>query len=429
MANASAGSVPHRPQARSLPALDAVDGAAPHAVEADGSGGAHRWRTDPELRRALHAVRTPTPVGKARSGQAVRASTADIPAVALAAYERAALSANAAEPGCHVPWSVIAGIGRVESDHGRHAGSRADTSGVVHPAILGPILDGSAGNAPIPDTDAGRYDGNAKWDRAVGPMQFIPSSWMTWQHDGNADGVRDPENVFDAALAAAHYLCASGGDLRTRPAAERAVMSYNHSRDYVLVVLAYAQSYATTDPVPVRATVGAARPPAPRPWVTWGYPGFAPTPTRPVSSSPPPAQTPVPEPVPVPTRTPRPEPVHPPSRTPEPDTNANTHADPNANANANANRHPTPTPTPTPSAGCTVSSILVPSCGVWWGIGANPLASESYDQALTNFERLKAVPPTCCTSTTWVRALPERFGHRDVRGAGQEPDPDGELEA
>ena len=115
------------------------------------------------------------------------------------------------------------------------------------PAILGPVLDGSGGNSAIADTDGGRYDGNTRWDRAVGPMQFIPSSWATGGRDGNGDGVDDPENLFDAALAAANYLCNSGGDLRTTSAAQRAVLTYNHSWDYVLVVLGYAASYANQD--------------------------------------------------------------------------------------------------------------------------------------------------------------------------------------
>ena len=46
-------------------------------------------------------------------------------------------------------------------------------------------------------------------------MQFIPSTWMIYGADGNGDGIKDPFNIFDAALAAANYLCDAGGDLST----------------------------------------------------------------------------------------------------------------------------------------------------------------------------------------------------------------------
>ena len=48
-------------------------------------------------------------------------------------------------------------------------------------------------------------------DRAVGPMQFLPASWARYGADGNGDGVRDPHQLDDAALAAAAYLCAGPG--------------------------------------------------------------------------------------------------------------------------------------------------------------------------------------------------------------------------
>ena len=48
-------------------------------------------------------------------------------------------------------------------------------------------------------------------------MQFIPSTWALYGADGNGDGVADPFNIFDAAAAAAHYLCRAGGNLQTQP--------------------------------------------------------------------------------------------------------------------------------------------------------------------------------------------------------------------
>ena len=61
----------------------------------------------------------------------------------LAAYKAAAAAAN---PSCHLPWTLIAGIGRVES--GNAAGGRVDVAGTTHGRILGPRLDGATAAPP-----------------------------------------------------------------------------------------------------------------------------------------------------------------------------------------------------------------------------------------------------------------------------------------
>jgi len=73
-----------------------------------------------------------------------------------------------------LPWTVMAGISKVESNHGRFAGSTLGPDGVLRPSIIGIPLDGTNGTARIPDSDDGRWDGDAVWDRAGGPFQFIP---------------------------------------------------------------------------------------------------------------------------------------------------------------------------------------------------------------------------------------------------------------
>ena len=75
-------------------------------------------------------------------------------------------------------------------------------------------------------------------------MQFLPASWAQWASDGDGDGVRDRQDLDDAAYAAARYLCASGADLTTGPAWTSAVRSYNHSDAYVLAVHDVAEAYA-----------------------------------------------------------------------------------------------------------------------------------------------------------------------------------------
>ncbi|HEX6921713.1 MAG TPA: lytic transglycosylase domain-containing protein [Actinomycetes bacterium] len=219
-------------------------------VPVDGGGAADLALPPPGLRVADPtaepvAVAT-TPVSALATGRLVLAARTSaggrIPARMLEAYRSAAAAMAVSDPGCHLDWSLLAGIGKVESGHARGGAVTAD--GRTVSAILGPVLSGGPGVAAIHDTDGGRYDGDVVWDRAVGPMQFIPSSWALFGRDGNRDGVSDPHNVDDATLAAAAYLCRGGGDLRDPQDVARAVFGYNHSWDYVAAVLAWASAYA-----------------------------------------------------------------------------------------------------------------------------------------------------------------------------------------
>src|SRR4051812_15362662 len=171
-----------------------------------------------------------------------------IPNVALNAYRVAAARMASAEPGCGIDWSLLAGIGRVESNHGRFGGAVLNSDGSTSPKIVGPPLDGGR-FAYIGDTDNGTWDGDSRYDRAVGPMQFIPSTWRAYAVDGDGNGTTDPTNINDAALGAAHYLCVAGGDLRTSAGQRRAVLAYNHSDSYVAQVLGLAAAYASGTPV------------------------------------------------------------------------------------------------------------------------------------------------------------------------------------
>ena len=110
------------------------------------------------------------------------------------------------------------------------------------------------GFAAIGDSDAGRLDGDPAHDRAVGPMQFLPGTWAVYGQDANGDGVRDPQNLPDAALAAGTYLCAAGGDVATPTGARTAVLAYNHSDAYADLVLGLAAAY-TGAPVSTVAVV------------------------------------------------------------------------------------------------------------------------------------------------------------------------------
>lgn len=169
------------------------------------------------------------------------AAAAGIPAPALRAYANAQLN----EPrGCDVGWTTLAGIGWVESHHGTIGGRVLGEDGHSSKPILGPALDG-VDFAAIPATpESTTWHGDPDWDHAVGPLQFIPSSWDTWGADGDGDGVADPNDLDDAAYAAARYLCADGHDLTSGAGWADAVFSYNHDQAYVDNVHAAAQEYA-----------------------------------------------------------------------------------------------------------------------------------------------------------------------------------------
>ncbi|MGH3444967.1 MAG: lytic transglycosylase domain-containing protein, partial [Nocardioidaceae bacterium] len=169
----------------------------------------------------------------------------DVPAAAMHAYKNAAAMMASQDPTCQIPWTLLAGIGRVESNHGRYGGSVLAADGVPHPGIFGVPLNGRGAVAAIPDTDNGRLDHDKVWDRAVGPMQFIPSTWANAGRDGDGDGVANPQDINDAALAAAAYLCSGSGSILPEAAMRAAIFRYNPSGYYVALVMAFTHGYRT----------------------------------------------------------------------------------------------------------------------------------------------------------------------------------------
>ncbi|WP_416383133.1 lytic transglycosylase domain-containing protein [Nocardia brasiliensis] len=166
-----------------------------------------------------------------------------VPGIAVAAYQNAERVLGAENPTCNMPWTMLAGIGRVESTH--DYGGKADSDGNSLAPVYGPVLDGSLyGNNVIRDSDDGELDGLAGYDRAIGPMQFLPQTWKHYAADGNGDGIADPQNLFDAALTAGKYLCDGGLNMRDLSQQSKAILRYNNSMAYVANVMAWETSYA-----------------------------------------------------------------------------------------------------------------------------------------------------------------------------------------
>lgn len=170
----------------------------------------------------------------------------DFPLVALDAWVKAAATAP-----CRLEWWALAGISKVEGRHGTHGGGRLGARGYPSVKIIGPQLNGAGSFAAIGDTDGGRFDEDTVWDRAVGPMQFIPSTWAAWGRDGDGDGTADPFTIYDAAAAAAAYLCAGRTDLTDDGQLRSGYFSYNHSQAYVDTVMRAARGYQQALQVPV----------------------------------------------------------------------------------------------------------------------------------------------------------------------------------
>ncbi|WP_175648399.1 lytic transglycosylase domain-containing protein [Protofrankia sp. BMG5.30] len=275
-------------------------------------------------------------------GGAVTLTVGDkgIPERILAAYRRATERMAAGRPNCHLTWPLLAGIGKVESRHG--AGHAISPAGAVTPSIIGLPLDGVGGRARVTDTDNGRWDGDTVFDRAVGPMQFIPSSWASAGSDGNGDGQRDPNNIDDAALAAAGYLCAYNRNLSDPAQLRTVILAYNPSDDYVRAVLAWMTGYA-----------GSGATPLPTPTPPPAHPGGS-APAAPAPSSPAPPTSPAPPAAPTPAGTPAAITV-----TPRPEVDA--------------------TPAPAPSASCPTITIVADSPAA---------APADLDPAVTGYDAL-----------------------------------------
>ncbi|HZT67613.1 MAG TPA: lytic transglycosylase domain-containing protein [Acidimicrobiales bacterium] len=248
------------------------------------------WAARDQLVQAqaeLVAAQTAHDQAKASYDLAVSAAPqtgTDVPQIVLAAYQHAAnvLSTDPKTKRCGLIWQDLAAIGRIESGHAQHADTQLAANGDTYPPILGPALDGTNGFAALPQPTGVTYDGPGPWERAVGPMQFLPTTWAVVTADGNGDGVADPNNIYDSALGAGIYLCKAAGtaSLATTSELSQAFFSYNHDPQYVWEALNNAVYYGA----PI--TLPPAPPPPPAP--PTGPQGTTGTTLPPASTTPPP---------------------------------------------------------------------------------------------------------------------------------------------
>lgn len=126
----------------------------------------------------------------------------DIPAEYLRLYRAAGRRFG-------LDWAILAGVGKVECDHGRDSDPSCAAEGHVNSAGAG------------------------------GPMQFIASTWATFGVDANGDGTTDRWDPADAVFSAANYLRASGAPHDVGGA----LFSYNHAGWYVDLVERWAARY------------------------------------------------------------------------------------------------------------------------------------------------------------------------------------------
>jgi membrane-bound lytic murein transglycosylase B len=187
---------------------------------------------------AAAAVSAPPPTVVVNSPGAL-----GIPAIALSAYRNAEQIMSASDPACGISWTLLAGIGRIESMHAN--GGATDARGTAIQPIYGPALDGTLpGNEVIVQSNV---SGRVTYARAMGPMQFLPDTWARYASDGKGDGVADPQNLYDSTLAAARYLCSGGHHLRDPTQVMAALLRYNNSMSYAQNVLGWAAAYARAE--------------------------------------------------------------------------------------------------------------------------------------------------------------------------------------
>jgi membrane-bound lytic murein transglycosylase B len=220
------------PNTASAPTPAATTGAATTGAATTGPAATSAGPTPP-ARPADALSQWATAVGRALN----------VPEVAVQAYGYAQYVLAQRDQACHLSWTTLAGIGQVESQHGQVGGAVLEASGRSTPPIVGPALDGQGGRALVRDTDAGAFDSDVTYDRAMGPLRLLPSVWQAFAVDADGDGILDPYDLDDSALALAMLLCSGGEDLSKATGWNAAIARYHPGTAYAKSVFTVADDY------------------------------------------------------------------------------------------------------------------------------------------------------------------------------------------
>ena len=193
-------------------------------------------------------------LGGASAEAAAPSTMPGIPPIALTAYSSAVTEVTQYVPNCQgMTWEILAAEAQVESS--QMAGHSIAQDGTVTPPIYGPLLDGTNGNELIRDTGHDPLDGDSLFMRAAGPFQFLPTTWTSVRaRMGVALG--DPQNLNDASLTAAVYLCGSGRNLNGPAQLKAAIYQYNNADWYVSEIEGWITTFSNEGSAPGASSQG-----------------------------------------------------------------------------------------------------------------------------------------------------------------------------
>lgn len=271
---------------------------------------------------AATALETSRAVWASRLGDA---PPGPVPVSAYEVYTAAAEAMREADGRCELTWHLLAGAAWVESEHGELGTSRINPEGIATPPLFGARI------SPV-DSDGGALDGTSSMDRTVGPFQFAPQVWRQVGVDADGNGRRDPQNLYDAALAYSVLLCNGKRDLGVRAQLAAALQNINTGVGYAEDVLA-AIRYYRTHPDVVEEDTATLTPALQDPVLVLAEA----TPTATASSTPTPSATPSPTRNPTSSATPKP----PPKATPKPTATSRPSATTTATATPSVTSSPT----------------------------------------------------------------------------------------
>ena len=161
-----------------------------------------------------------------------------LPGVAYSAYVRAAAAVHDEFPTCTVPPALLAGLGRIMTNHGRSQSRHLSPAGISSSPLVGVI------GAPVADSDGGVIDNSTTADFRVGPLQILPSQWMRVSPLGNT--AFETQSLFFSAKNAAQLLCRTSFDISTNEGLHRALNEFTSNSSLTEAILGSARQLSRT---------------------------------------------------------------------------------------------------------------------------------------------------------------------------------------